>query len=63
MKSLGNKGKLNSFILVLDIVGFVLVLVGAGLIRYAKEEIISILGGFVIAGGVTLLSITRLIKQ
>lgn len=63
MKHLGKQGKLSSLIVVLDIIGFVLVLSGAGLIRYAKEEVISILGGFIIAGGVTLLSVTRLIKQ
>ncbi len=55
--------KANSKLLfALDVIGFILVLVGAGLVRYSRDEVTSILGGFVIAGGVTLLSITRLIK-
>ena len=63
MESIGKKGKINILILSLDIIGFFLLLVGAGMIRYAKDELISILGGFVMAGGVTLLSITRLIAK
>ena len=52
----------RNLIVALDIIGFALILVGAGLVRYAKEEVTSILGGFVLAGGVTVLSITRLIQ-
>ncbi len=57
------KGKFNSLLIALDIVGFVLIFVGAGLIRYSVNDINSILGGFVIAAGVTLLSLTRLIPK
>lgn len=59
----GKQGKINALILSLDVIGFVLLLLGAGLIRYTKDEVTSILGGFVLAGGVTLLSLTRLIGK
>ncbi len=55
--------KANILIVSLDVIGFALLLLGAVLIRYAKDEITSILGGFVLAGGVTLLSLTRLISK
>ncbi len=57
------KAKADVIILSLDVVGFALIFLGAGLIRLARDEIISILGGFVLAGGVVLLSITRLIHK
>ncbi len=57
------EGKINTLILGMDVVGFALVLAGTGLIRYAKDEIISILGGFVLAGGVTVIGLTRLISK
>ena len=53
----------NSLIIAFDIVGFALVFAGAALIRYAKEETIAVIGGFVLAGGVTVLSLTRLIHK
>ena len=59
----GKQGKINTLILSLDVIGFALLLLGAGLIRYTKDEVTSILGGFVLAGGVTLLSLTRLIGK
>lgn len=46
---------------ILDFLGFALVVVGGGLIRYAREELISIFGGVVIAIGVGLLSFSRYI--
>ncbi|MDP3640607.1 MAG: hypothetical protein Q8R53_05425 [Nanoarchaeota archaeon] len=52
-------GKIHPFIFALDVVGFALIFVGVGLIRYARAEVISILGGFVMAGGVAVLSLTR----
>lgn len=55
--------KVTSLIIALDIVGFALVFIGAALIRYAKEETIAVIGGFVLAGGVTVLSLTRLINK
>ncbi len=57
------KAKGDILIISLDVVGFTLVFLGAGLIRYARDEIISILGGFVMAGGVTLISLTRMIGK
>ncbi|HLC71011.1 MAG TPA: hypothetical protein VJI32_03335 [Candidatus Nanoarchaeia archaeon] len=48
---------------VLDLLGFVLLLVGGGMIRYAKDEIISIFGGMVMAVGVGLLSLSRYILK
>lgn len=55
-------GKASALLLSLDVIGFALVFMGVGLIRFAKEEVLAALGGFVLAGGVALLSITRLIK-
>ncbi len=52
-----------SVILTLDIIGFFVLLVGAGLVRYARDEVIAILGGFVMAGGVAVLSVSRLIQK
>ena len=62
MSTQSKKGQ-NKLIIALDVVGFVLIGVGAALIRFAKDDIISILGGFVMGGGITILSITRLIKK
>jgi len=42
-----------------DIIAFILLIVGGGLVRYAPSEIISVLGGFVMAGAVTILSLSR----
>lgn len=57
------QGRVMTLMFILDVIGFVFVLLGAGLIRYSREEIISIFGGFVMAGGVTLLSVTRLMQK
>jgi len=57
------KGKLNVLLLSLDIIGFAILLIGAALIRFSKDEITSIIGGFVLVGAVAILSITRLIKK
>jgi hypothetical protein len=57
------KGKLDPLIIALDLIGFTIILIGAGLIRYSLSEVISILGGFVMAGGVTLLTLTRIIPK
>ncbi len=63
MVDLGKKGKINALLLSLDIVGFSLLLIGAGLLRFAKDEIIAVLGGFVLAAGVTVLSLSRLMNK
>lgn len=55
-------GKLNVIIL-LDAVGFTLLFVGAALIRFSKDEVISLLGGFVLAGAVTVLTLTRFVSK
>ncbi|MBI4448958.1 hypothetical protein HY641_02950 [Candidatus Woesearchaeota archaeon] len=52
-----------NFIIAMDIIGFALLFVGAGLIRYSKDEVISIIGGFVLAGAVTVLTLTRWLSQ
>ena len=62
MKAFNKKG-INSLIIGLDIVGFALIVVGGALIRYSKDEVLALIGGFVLAGGVTVLSITRLIGK
>jgi hypothetical protein len=56
------KANLKKLILAMDVIGFIIIFIGAGLIRYSKDEIISILGGFVLAGGVAILGLTRLAK-
>jgi len=48
---------------VLDLLGFALLIVGGGLIRYAKDELISVFGGIVIAIGVGLLSFARYLPK
>lgn len=63
MQRIGKAGKIDTLLVSLDIIGFFLLVVGAAMIRYARDEIISILGGFVMAGGVTLLSLTRLLGR
>jgi len=60
---MNQKGKLNTLIISLDIIGFALIFIGAALIRFSKDEVISIIGGFVLAGGVAVLSLTRLIQK
>ncbi len=58
------KKKAQSKLLIgMDIVGFSLIFAGGALIRFSKDEVISVIGGFVLAGGVTVLSLTRLIKK
>lgn len=58
-----NKKGITRAPFILDLLGFALVVVGGGLIRYAKEELISIFGGVVIAIGVGLLSFSRYIGK
>ena len=53
----------NALIVGLDIVGFALLLVGGAMIRFASGDIFSIIGGFVLAGGVAVISLTRLIPK
>ncbi len=54
------KGAMNLAV-ILDLLGFALLIVGGGMIRYAKDELISIFGGVIIAIGVGLLSFSRYI--
>ena len=58
-----NKGKIDPLLIGLDILGFSLIFVGAALIRYSKDEVLSIIGGFVLAGGVTALTLTRFLGK
>lgn len=57
------RGQSHNLLIGLDVVGFALVFVGVGLIRFAKDEIIAVIGGFVLAGAVTILGLTRLIQK
>lgn len=59
---MGKKAKIPSLVIALDIVGFALLLIGGAMIRFAKDEVFSIIGGFVLAGGVAVLSLTRMVK-
>ncbi|MEK6848566.1 MAG: hypothetical protein AABX65_02955 [Nanoarchaeota archaeon] len=63
MRILDNKKGASSIVMALDVIGFVLLVIGGALIRFSKDEVISILGGFVLAGGVTIISITRIIGR
>lgn len=63
MIELKKHGKISTIIIAMDVIGFTLLFVGAGLIRYAKDEITSVLGGFVLAGAVTIISLTRLMYK
>ena len=53
------KGRLNPLVLSLDIIGFSVLLFGAGLIRFAKDEPMAIAGGVVLTVGASILGITR----
>lgn len=57
------KASLGHLIVGMGIVGFALIFTGGALIRLAKDEITAVIGGFVLAGGVTVLSLTRLIQK
>lgn len=57
------KGRLNTLTISLNVIGFALLFLGGALIRFSKDEVYSILGGFVLAGGVAVLSITRLVSK
>ncbi len=53
----GKKG--NTSIIIIDVMAFFLMAVGAGLVRYAQNEVVSISGGVIVAIGLALLSISR----
>ena len=59
---IGKQARTHNLVVVLDVIGFSLLILGAAMIRFAREELFAILGGFVLAGGVAVLSATRLIK-
>ena len=60
---MARKGKISSgVILGFDIIGFVLVILGGVLIRYGHSELITIIGGVVIAAGAAVLGLTKWIK-
>ncbi|MBI4155264.1 hypothetical protein HY498_04225 [Candidatus Woesearchaeota archaeon] len=58
-----NKKGFSNLLIALDVVGFGLILLGGALIRYSKDEVISILGGLVMAGGVVVLGLSRLVVK
>ncbi len=51
--------KRNAAVFVLDFIGFGLIFLGAVMTRYAKEEVVSISGGIIVAIGLALLAISR----
>ena len=59
---IGKQARTHNLVVVLDVIGFSLLILGAAMIRFAREELFAILGGFFLAGGVAVLSATRLIK-
>ena len=59
IKYISSKNAELSIVGMLDLISFILLLVGAGLVRYGNNEITSILGGFVMAGAATILSLAR----
>jgi len=56
---ISKKGRLNALIISMDVIGFSLLLIGAGLIRFAKDEPVAIAGGAVLAVGASVLGLTR----
>jgi len=56
---ISKKGRLNALIISMDVIGFSLLLIGAGLIRFAKDEPVAIAGGAVLAVGASILGLTR----
>ena len=53
----------SALLIGLDVIGFALLIVGGVLIRFSGSDVYSIIGGFVLAGGVAVLSLTRLIPK
>jgi len=60
---MAKKGETKALIISVDVIGFALLFVGSLLIRFSKDDIFPIIGGFVLAGGVAVLSLTRLIPK
>ncbi len=60
---MSKKAEAKLLIIAMDIVAFALLLTGGALIRFSKDEVLSIIGGFVLAGAVAILSLTRLINK
>lgn len=52
-------GKVNTLLIGMDVIGFSIMLTGAALIRFSKDEVLAIIGGFVLSGGIAVLSLTR----
>jgi hypothetical protein len=50
---------LTAFIVTVDVIGFSLLFIGAGVIRFAKDEPVAIAGGLVLAVGASVLGLTR----
>ena len=49
----------SSALIALDIIGFGLLFIGAIIVRYAKDEVLSISGSVIVAIGLALLAIAR----
>lgn len=59
---MSKRGRL-ALLIALDIIGFGVSIAGLAMIRFSKEEVSSIVGGFVVAGGMAVLAITRFIGK
>jgi len=60
---MAKKGKINSLIMGFDILGFATIFLGSVLIRFSKDEVTPIIGGLVMAIGVAVLGVSRLIPK
>lgn len=60
---MSKKGKYQALIFGLDVIGFVLILLGAAMLRFAKNEVLSILSSLIVAIGLAILGLTRIIPK
>lgn len=57
------KGEFSPLIVTIDIIGFLVVVVGAGIVRFAKDDIFGIVGGLVVGLGLAILGISRVVAK
>ena len=59
---MNQKGHFNIIKLTLDLSGFAITIGGALIARFAKDEYLPIIGGIMVAVGMALLGVSRLVK-
>lgn len=59
---MSKKGHFNVVKLTLDISGFTITIGGALIARFSKDEYLPIIGGIMVAVGMALLGVSRLVK-